>query len=73
MWQGIWKVEFTFSKIMGFLVLIASVIEDAFIVDDGNASTFRYALPFVAIMIGIKQVNDARREIAKLKTDIESK
>ena len=49
-------ITLTWSKIMALLVLVSSVGLDIYLKTDGKL--FMYGLPFVSVMIGIKQVFD---------------
>ena len=54
-------ITLTWSKIMALLVLVSSVGLDIYLKTDGKL--FMYGLPFVSVMIGIKQVFDKDKEI----------
>ena len=59
------KIELTWSKLMALLVLLYAYHMDLR-TEDGYAALM-YALPFIVIMIGAKQVMDSRKKETEKK------
>ena len=59
------KIELTWSKLMALLVLLYAYHMD--LRADGGHAALTYALPFILIMLGLKQALDARKKETEKK------
>lgn len=58
------KIILTYSKIMAFIVLVASIFLDYL---NENAISFMYSLPFITFLITGKMLSDYKQNQLKTK------